>query len=95
MLDESFSKGDSLFHRLDCRVKIIVTIILVGIIAATNSLITAAGGLTLAVMMNHLAKLPFLQVLKRLLVVNSFTLLLWLILPFTYPGKRFASQGLP
>ncbi|NIR17570.1 MAG: cobalt ECF transporter T component CbiQ, partial [Desulfobacterales bacterium] len=40
-----------------------------------------------------LSCLPLKRVVRRLLMVNGFILLLWILLPFTYPGKPIFSLG--
>jgi cobalt/nickel transport system permease protein len=93
MVAEEFSSGNSLMHNLDPRVKIIVATlfsITVAVAGRTELLLLAllfsAGWLILS-------NLPLLRVMRRLLLVNGFILLLWLFLPFTYPGKTLFSLG--
>ena len=85
-IQEPFSEGSSLAHRLDPRVKIVVAALFSILVAVTKSYAVALGGLVLAILYLALARLPAKQVIMRLLVVNSFIFFLWLVLPFTYPG---------
>jgi cobalt/nickel transport system permease protein len=90
---DNFAGGDSLLHRLDPRVKVVVAVIFSLVVALadkTSCLVTAA---TVSIAMLFLARLPLQQVVRRLLVVNSFILFLWLFLPFTFPGEAFFTIG--
>ena len=84
---EQFSQGNSLLHRADPRVKIVSTAVLSLIIALCQSFTTALAGLLIAILLTIAARLSPKQVLRRLLIVNSFNVLLWLLLPLTYGGQ--------
>lgn len=84
---EQFSQGNSLLHRADPRVKIISTAVLSLIIALCQNFTTALAGLLIAILLTIAARLSTKQVLRRLLIVNSFNILLWLLLPLTYGGR--------
>jgi cobalt/nickel transport system permease protein len=90
MTFEEFSRGDSLLHRLDTRVKITGTIALTLVVALCHSFLTSLAGLLLGCFLLVLSRLDCRAVLKRLLVVNGFIVFLWLTLPFTYPGESIA-----
>jgi cobalt/nickel transport system permease protein len=85
-IQEPFSEGASLAHRLDPRGKIVVAALFAILIAVTRSYLVALGGLALALIYLALARLPVKQVVVRLLLVNSFIFFLWFVLPLTYPG---------
>jgi cobalt/nickel transport system permease protein len=85
-IQEPFSEGTSLAHRLDPRGKIVVAALFSILVAITKSYAVALSGLALAIIYLALARLPLKQVIIRLLVVNSFIFFLWFVLPFTYPG---------
>ena len=85
-IQEPFSDGASVVHRLDPRGRIVVAAIFAILIATTSTYATALAGLALAILCLALARLPLRQVAVRLLVVNSFIFFLWLVLPLTYPG---------
>ena len=84
---EPFAHGDSVVHRLDPRVKIIIAAMFSLVVALTHELtilfVSAISALALLVM----ARLSIKEVFWRLIVVNGFILVLWLFLPFTTPGK--------
>lgn len=93
MTFEQFSTGSSLLHRADPRGKLISAAILTLIIALSQHLRTASAGLALAFLLTSASKLSWTKVVRRLLLVNSFNLFLWLLLPLTYGGAevvRFA-----
>jgi cobalt/nickel transport system permease protein len=95
-LQEPFSEGASLAHRLDPRGKIVVAGLLAILIAVATTYAAALAGLALALGCLALARLPLKRVVVRLLVVNSFIFFLWVVLPLTYPGEvvwRFGPLG--
>lgn len=85
-IKEAFSEGASWVHRLDPRGKIVVAALYAILISVATTYATALAGLVLALLYLALALLPFRKVLVRLLVVNSFIVFLWVVLPLTYPG---------
>jgi len=93
MMDEHFTQGNSLLHRRDPKAKIIAATFFVTASAMTNSFTVAAMSLLFGIVLFLLTKLPVKLVLKRLLVVNSFTVFLWLTLPLTYGGSEYSSLG--
>ncbi|MCJ7789473.1 MAG: energy-coupling factor transporter transmembrane protein EcfT, partial [Candidatus Atribacteria bacterium] len=88
MIKEKFSEGDSFLHKLDPRVKIIVALLFSAIVAVTDRYTPLWGDLLFAVGLIIIAKLKIREVILRLLVVNSFILLLWIMLPFTFSGEK-------
>ena len=93
MIKEKFSVGDSLLHRLDPRVKIIVALLFSVIVAVTDKYTSLLSALLFAVVIVAVARLKTKEIISRLLVVNSFIFLLWLMLPFTFPGKNIYTLG--
>lgn len=92
-IQEPFSEGDSLLHRLDPRGKAIVAILFAVMVAVAKSIPTALAGLVLSLLCLILARLSLKKVIVRLLVVNSFVLLLCFVLPLTYPGGAMVIFG--
>ncbi|MBI5250497.1 MAG: cobalt ECF transporter T component CbiQ [Desulfomonile tiedjei] len=90
---EEFALGNSIIHRLDPRVKIVVTFIFSIMVAVTNSIATAAVAMILPVVLILTARVDLVQVLRRVAVVNTFVLFLCVFLPFTYPGRTILSFG--
>ncbi len=58
------------------------------IIALQNELIPALIGLSIGIVLILLSRIKLATIIKRIIVVNEFILLLWLILPATYPGTK-------
>jgi cobalt/nickel transport system permease protein len=92
-IEEPFSEGTSLAHRLDPRGKIVVAALFAVLMAVSKSYATALAGLALALLCLVLARLPWKKVVARLLVVNSFIFFLWIVLPLTYPGDAVFHWG--
>jgi cobalt/nickel transport system permease protein len=90
---EPFSEGASLAHRLDPRGKIVVAALFAVLMAAATTYAAALAGLALALLCLALARLPLKKVCLRLLVVNSFIIFLWLVLPLNYPGDVVLRLG--
>jgi cobalt/nickel transport system permease protein len=93
LIKEKFSEGDSFFHKLDPRVKIIVALLFSAIVAVSDKYTSLWGALFLAVIAVIIARLRTKEIISRLLVVNSFIFLLWLMLPFTFPGEKVYTLG--
>jgi cobalt/nickel transport system permease protein len=92
-IQEPFSEGASVVHRLDPRGKIVVAALFAILIATATTYATALAGLALALLYLALARLPLRKVVVRLLVVNSFIFFLWIVLPLTYPGETLWRFG--
>ncbi len=93
MVAEEFSSGNSLLHDLDPRIKIIVATLFSIIVAVADRTEVLLLALLFSACCVILSNLPLLRVMRRLLLVNGFILLLWIVLPFTYPGKTLFSVG--
>ena len=89
MVEEPFAEGTTLLHQMNAAAKIIAAIIFILPAATTDSIILAAGYGVLSIILATLARLPFIRVFKRLLLVNSFTLFLLITLPLTFGGESF------
>lgn len=93
MIEEVFIGGSSFIHRLDPRVKVIIAAlysIVVAICKSFQALIPAMG---IALLVVLLSKLKLRELIKRVIVVNGFVLLLWLLLPFSVKGKPLYMLG--
>ena len=93
MVAEEFSSGNSLIHDLDPRIKIIVATLFSITVAVADRTDVLLLALLFSACCVILSSIPLLRVMRRLLLVNGFILLLWLLLPFTYPGKTLLSVG--
>ena len=88
MTFEKFSDGTSFLHRADPRGKLISAGVLTLVIALSQSWFTALLGLLLASVLVYTASLSWTMLFRRLLIINSFNLLLCLVLPLTYTGNN-------
>jgi cobalt/nickel transport system permease protein len=93
MIQETFAIGSSSMHRMDPRLKIVAATIFSFQTAISDNFSTLITALALGIAMVILARLNFLMVLKRLLIVNGFIFFLWLVLPLTFPGEPVFSLG--
>ena len=93
MLQEPFAAGDSIIHRLDPRIRIAVATIYSVIIALTKHFPALAAAVGVALVLIMMAKLDARQVIKRIIIVNTFILFLWLVLPLTFQGPVAFTLG--
>jgi cobalt/nickel transport system permease protein len=93
MMEESFAQGNSLLHRRDPKVKVIVAATFITVAAISNSFAVVTMALALASVLSLLARLDITALFKRLLAANTFTLFLWLTLPLTYGGEELIKYG--
>jgi cobalt/nickel transport system permease protein len=83
----------TVFFRIDVRIKIISVVLLSILIALFSNPQALLGALVLGLIVILLARIPFKQIVKRLLPVNGFILLLWLFLPITMVGPSLFTFG--
>lgn len=87
---ESFASGSSLFHRRDARVKLIAAFALSLILALNSEIRVAIAGCVICGILLILSKPDPRTFLKRIALVNIFTLFLFITLPWTYSGDSFS-----
>ncbi|MCX8030309.1 MAG: cobalt ECF transporter T component CbiQ [Thermodesulfovibrionales bacterium] len=90
---EEFAEGNSLFHRLDPRVKSLTVFFSAFIIVFMNTLEGLSFALFVSIILVFLAKLDLKKLSKRLLAVNVFIFFLWLFLPFSADGVTLFKVG--
>lgn len=93
MISEAFAGKDSLVHRVDPRIRLVVVGLFALVVAAARDIGTAAAALALSCSLITMARLWGLALLKRLLLANGFILFLWVLLPFSTPGAAVAEWG--
>jgi len=86
MLREPFAAGNSILHRMDPRFRVFFASLYSIVIAISRDFHILTGAIVISSLLVILAQLPAREILKRLLAVNSFILMLWLILPVTFHG---------
>ena len=90
---EEFAEGNSVFHRLDPRVKFITLIPYIVVIALMQGIQYPAFALTVSMLMIIITRINIKKLLNRLGAVNIFILFLWLFLPFSNPGHELLRIG--
>ena len=93
MIQEPFANWNSLIHRLDLRIKVVFATIYSFIVALSMRFPTLLGALFISFLLLGLARLNVVNVAKRVVVVNGFTLLFWLLLPLTFEGDPLFHLG--
>ncbi len=92
-MEEQYAQGNSFLHQRDPRVKIITATIFISAVALASSYTAVLAALIFAFFLLLLSKIPLISVLKRVLLVNTFTLFLWFSLPLTFGGENTVSIG--
>ena len=87
MLEERFVHGESVIHRLDPRVRTVVAGAFSIVVATSDRFVALVPAIMIAFSFLLLARLSFIRVITRLLMVNGLILLLWFFLPFTSEGE--------
>ncbi len=90
---EEFAEGNSFLHRLDPRVKFITAIPYIFVIAVMQGTKGPLLALMISLLMIALSRISFKKLIGRLIAVNTFILVLWISLPFSYPGEAVFNIG--
>ncbi|MEW6675703.1 MAG: cobalt ECF transporter T component CbiQ [Nitrospirota bacterium] len=90
---EEFAEGNSFFHRLDPRVKFITIMPYIFVIAIMQGTKGPLLALIVSLLMVSIARISVKKLIGRLIVVNTFIFLLWIFLPFSYPGDAVFHIG--
>ena len=93
MLTEPFASGNSLIHRLDPRLRAVAATLLSITTALSYKFSVLLAALAASIVLVIVGRLNAGKVFKRLLIINGFVLLLWLILPLTFQGETMAALG--
>ena len=93
MIEEGFSRGESIIHRLDPRVRIFIACVFSIITAVSNRFPTVLFALIVGFILICIAGLSLKKVFSRLLVINLFILLFWFFIPFTMEGNPVFTLG--
>ena len=86
MISEPFADGVSIIHRIDPRFRIVAAVLFSVVVAVSREIDTLAGALLMAVCLIFAGRLNLLQVAKKYGIIFGFLILIWLLMPFTYPG---------
>lgn len=93
MVCETFALGDSVVHRLDPRVRVVVAFAFSLLVATSGRFGVLGAGLAVSLVGVAVARLPVGPTLRRLLAVNLFMLFLWVVLPLTVFGTALFYLG--
>ncbi len=93
MVCETFARGSSPIHALDPRPRILAGLAFSVLIALSQRFGVVGAGLAISVVVAVTARLPVRATLRRMLGVNVFMLILFLILPFSAQGDALFSLG--
>ena len=90
---EEFAEGSSFLHRLDPRVKFLAIVPYVLVIAIMPGQTGPFAALLVSTLLTALARIDMKKLLSRLVAVNVFIFLLWVFIPFSYPGEAVFQIG--
>ncbi len=93
MLQEPFAFGNSFVHRLDPRIRLMSACVYSIVVALSRSFQVLTAAVLISFVLIWLAQLSARPIIKRIIVVNSFTVLLWLVLPLTFQGPIVLTLG--
>ena len=92
-IEEPFSSGNSIIHRFDPRARIVLCCFLSLILSLCDQPGALLFALALAIILVLTAGLRLKSLLIRLILINGFTLLLWIVFPFAIKGEPLFSLG--
>ena len=93
MISEPFAIGNSIIHQLDPRVRVLLTSAYAFVVALSYHFSVLIAALVLSLVLIGISRVSLRAVFIRIIWVNAFILLLWLLLPFTFKGEVLASVG--
>jgi cobalt/nickel transport system permease protein len=93
MLQEPFAYGNSFVHQLDPRLRLISAGVYSSVVALSRDVYVLTAAVLFSFLWIMLARLPVREIIKRIIVLNSFNLLLWIVLPLTFQGPISLAIG--
>ena len=93
MLQEPFTIGNSFVHRLDPRIRLMSAGVFSIVVALSRNFEVLTAAVLIAFLLIILAQLSVREVFKRIVLVNSFVVFLWLLLPLTFQGPGALKFG--
>ncbi|KJU85770.1 cobalt ABC transporter permease CbiQ, partial [Candidatus Magnetobacterium bavaricum] len=88
-----FADGNSPLHRIDPRVKFLVFLPLVCVVATAKGIHCPLYALFVACTLAALARLNARALLERMLIINAFIMPLWIFLPIGAQGSAIITAG--
>jgi len=93
MISEPFASGNSIIHKLDPRIRVIVATVYCFVVAFSNQFPVLLIAVLISSALIISAGLGIKAVGKRLVIVNGLILLLWVVVPLTYGGQPLFQLG--
>ena len=93
MLQEPFAFGNSFIHQLDPRIRISSAGAFSIVVALSRNFEVLTAAVLIAFILVIMAQLPAREIVKRIVLVNSFIVLLWVVLPLTFQGPDTVKLG--
>ncbi|RJQ74073.1 MAG: cobalt ECF transporter T component CbiQ [Desulfobacteraceae bacterium] len=92
-MEERFAEGDSVIHRTDPAVRALAATLYSFTVALMDSLEALGLALLFSIALAAAARLTIRPLVQRLAAAAGFLLLLWLLLPWSYPGEALGRLG--
>jgi len=93
MIEEPFASGNSIIHRIDPRFRVTAALFYSFSVALCYEFQPLISAFAVSLASVFLSGVGLKNVFKRLIIVNGFILLFWIILPLTYKGNIVYSLG--
>ena len=93
MISEPFAIGESIIHRLDPRIRLSLTVLYSFVVALSYQFSVLILALSFSSILILISRIKIQAVLKRLVIVNTLILFLWLLLPLTFKGEALTRIG--
>jgi len=93
MISEPFATGESIIHRLDPRIRIVVATVYCFVVAFSEQFPVLLIAVVISSALIISAGLGFKDVGQRLVLVNGLILLLWVVVPLTYGAQPIFQIG--
>jgi len=93
MINEPFAAGTSIVHQIDPRIRVVTALLYSLVVAVATQFTALLFALGLALILVGLAQIPLRRLFKRFIGVNSFILLLWVVVPLTFEGRALLHIG--
>jgi cobalt/nickel transport system permease protein len=93
MISEPFATGESIIHRLDPRIRVVVATTYCFVVAFSEQFPVLLVAVVISAALIISAGLRFRDVGKRLVLVNGLILLVWLVVPLTFGGQSLFQVG--
>lgn len=93
MLQEPFATGNTFIYRIDPRIRIVTVTVYTLIVALSAQFATLLAALGLSVTLVLVVRPDGEAFFKRLVAINGFLLLLWLVLPVTFQNSTVFKLG--